>query len=175
MGPRHSEVFEGAVIGALQSIDNPLKTLNGGGGCDEGVGGGAFPSFNIIGQERIGGAIPDFGFKPAHAAEMPCGVNESLDQEPLGIVGGAVLFVIFRAESGEVLGAFVEHALASRDDVIGPRSGVRWGFALGGAGSGRYFCDAAVGRAWFAIRQWKASPFKSSRGGGNFLRRIFDK
>jgi hypothetical protein len=47
----------------------------------------------------------------AHAAEAPFVVNEGIDEEALVGIGGAVVFVVFGAQFGEIAGGFVEHDL----------------------------------------------------------------
>jgi hypothetical protein len=77
----------------------------------EGVGGIAGFRFRMLGEEGIGGVLPENGFDAAHAVEAPFVVNEGIDEEALVGIGGAVVFVIFGGELGEIFGGFVEHDL----------------------------------------------------------------
>jgi hypothetical protein len=96
MGPRPLlELFEGAVVGALTRIDDPLEALERGGGGGEGVAGGAGWDFDIFCQEGVGGVLPELGFDATQTAKAPFVVNESVDEEALVGIGGAVVFVVF--------------------------------------------------------------------------------
>ena len=144
MGPRHSEFFEGAVIGALAGVDHPLEAVENGGGRGEGVAGGAGRSFGIVFQEGGGGVPPKLGFDAAQAAEAPFVVNERVDEETLFRVGRAVMFVVFGGELGEIFGFFVEHDLRGGEDAVLQGVVARCGFSCGGARSGRFLRIHAV-------------------------------
>jgi hypothetical protein len=45
-------------------------------------------------------------------------VNKRIDEEALGGIGGAVVFVVFGGEIGEIFGGFVEHDLLLSIDAV---------------------------------------------------------
>jgi hypothetical protein len=142
MAPRHLEalqLFEGAVPGALQGIDDPLETLEDGGIGGEGIGGSAgYGGLDIFHQEGVGGGLPELGFDTARAAEAPFVVNQRIDEEALIGIGGAVVFVVFGGEFGEIFGFFVEHDLVNGVDAVLQGVEAGYGFARSGAGAGGF-------------------------------------
>src|SRR5580700_2041252 len=131
------QLFEGAVIGALAGIDHPLKALESGGGGGESVARGAGRSFGVFFQEGVAGALPELGIGAAQAAEAPFVANERVDEEALAGVGGAVMFVVFGGELGEIFGFFVEHDLGMGEDAVLHGVVAGCGLALSGW-SGRF-------------------------------------
>ena len=138
------QLFEGAVIGALTGIDYSLEAIEGGRGGGEGVARGAGWGFGILFQEDVAGALPQLGFDPAQTAETPFVANERVDEEALAGVGGAVMFVVFGGELGEIFGPFVEHDLGGCEDAVLDGGVAGCGLALGGARTGRILRIRAV-------------------------------
>jgi hypothetical protein len=120
MAPRHSEAL--AVAGV----------------SGEGVGGIAGLRFRVLGKEGVGRVFRENGFDAAHAAEAPFVCNERIDEEALDGIGGAVVFVVFGAELGEILGGFVEHDLVLGMDAVLEGVVAGCGLALGGARTARF-------------------------------------
>jgi hypothetical protein len=112
------QLFEGAVIVALAAVDHPLEALEVAGVGGAGVAGIAGLRFGMLGKEGVGGMFPENGFDVAHAAEAPFVVNESVDEEALVGIGGAVMLVVFGREPGEIFGGFVEHDLVLGIDAV---------------------------------------------------------
>ncbi|MGA3238232.1 MAG: hypothetical protein ABSG03_18220 [Bryobacteraceae bacterium] len=127
-----------------------LETLEGVGIGGEGVAGSACQGgLDIFYQAGVVGVVPEIGFDAACAAEAPFVVDERVDQEALIGVGGAVVFVVFGGELGEILGFFVEHDLVDGVDAVLESVETGGGLAGGGAGSGGILCVRAVGRGLF--------------------------
>ena len=150
MGPRHFELFKGAVVNAFTGIDDPLESLESGRFGGEGVARSAGRGgLDIFYEEGVAGGLPELGLDAARAAEAPLAGDERIDQEALLGVGGAVLLVVFGGKLGEIPGFFVEHDLLNGVDAV--LEGVKAGCGLtgGGAGSGRLLCVGAAGLALF--------------------------
>ena len=169
------EFFEGAVPGALQGIDDPLEALEGDGIGGEGVAGSAgYGGLDIFHQEGVADGLPKLGFDAARAAKAPFVVYEGVDEEALVGIGGAVVFVVFGGELGEIFGFFVEHDLVDGVDAVLEGVETRYGLARGSAGTGRFLRVGAAGCALFS--GWhEPLLFEGSRGGGNISGRNFDK
>src|SRR6202041_3035246 len=103
------------------------EALEGGAAAGEAVAGPALLNFMRIDEELAGGA-PEFGFDAAQAAEAPFVVDHGIDEETLIGVGGAVEFVVFGGEFGEVFGGFAEHDLMLGMDAV--LQGVEAGLGL---------------------------------------------
>jgi hypothetical protein len=132
------QFVEGAVIVALAGVDHPLEALEEVRVGGEGVGGIAGLGFRMLGEEGVGGVLPEDGFDAAHAAEAPLVCNERIDEETLVGIGGAVVFVVFGGELGEIAGGFVEHDLVNGDDAVLHGVVAGCGLALSGAVTGGF-------------------------------------
>ena len=152
MGPRHLQLLEGAVVGALAGIDDSLEALKRGRGGVEGVAGSAGWGFRILCEERVGGVVPQFGFDAAETAEAPFICNERVDEEALIGVGGGVVFVVFGGELGEIFGFFVEHDLGGGEDAVLQGVVAGRGFACGCARSGGFLRIHAIRGGLFGCR-----------------------
>ncbi len=150
MAPRHLglQFFEGAVIGALAGVDDPLEADESFRAGGEGIAGRAGRDFDVFRQEGIAGVLPEFGFDAAYAAEAPFVCDERVDEEALLGVGGAVLLVVLGGELGEIAGGFVEHDLVNGEDAVLRGVVAGCGLALGGWAGG-ILCVGAVGCALF--------------------------
>jgi hypothetical protein len=147
------QFFEGAVPGALKGIDDPLEALKDAGIGGEGVAGSAGDGcVEIFYDKEVGGALPELGFDAAGAAEAPLVVNQSIDEEALVGIGGAVVFVVFGGELGEIFGFFVEHDLVNGVDAVLQGVEPGYGLARGGARAGGFLCIHAVSRGLFRSR-----------------------
>jgi len=144
MGPRHFQFLVGTVVGAFAGIDHPLEAVEKGGGCGEGVAGGAGRGFEVFFQEDVAGALPELGFDATEAAEAPLVGNERVNEEALAGVGGVMVLVVFGGELGEIFGFFVEHDLGGGEDAVLQGVVAGCGFPFGGARSGRFLRIDAV-------------------------------
>jgi hypothetical protein len=151
------QLFERAMIDALAGIDHPLEALEGGRGGGEGVAGGAGRGFGIVYEEGVGGVFPELGFDAAQAAEAPFVVYKRIDEETLAGIGGAVMFVIFGCEIGEIFGGFVEHDLGSGEDAVLDGVAAGCGFPCGSARPGRFLRIHAVRSGLFSC--WHKASF----------------
>jgi hypothetical protein len=132
------QLFEGAVIVALAAVDHPLEALEKVRVGGEGVGGIARLRFRMLGEVRVGCVFPEDGFDAAHAAKAPFVVHKRIDEEALVGIGGAVMFVVFGGELGEIAGGFVEHDLGYGEDAVLDGVVAGCGLARGGGWSGRF-------------------------------------
>ena len=126
------QFLEGAVIIALARIDDPLEALEAGGAGGEDVADSGQRAEMRI-EERIGSRGPKAGFDAAQAVEAPLAVDQSVDKETLGGVGGSVLMMIFGGELGEIVGGFAARDLLLGIDAVLQRVEAGYGFARGGA------------------------------------------
>jgi hypothetical protein len=141
------------VIVALAGIDEPLEAFEGAGIGGEGFAGSAGQGdLDILYHEGVIGAIPEVGFDAAHAAKAPFALHQDVDEDALLGIDGAVVFVVFGGELGEVFGFFVEHDLVNGVDAVleGVEAGGR--LARSGARSGGFLCVFAIGRGLFRGR-----------------------
>jgi hypothetical protein len=140
----------GSACPTLVGIDDPLEALEGVGISGESVAGCAGKSdFDIFYDEGVVGVVPEVGFDASRAAEAPFVVDERVDQEALIGIGGAVVFVVFGGELGEVFGFFVERDLVDGVDAVLESVETGGGLAGGGAGSGGILRIRAVSRGLF--------------------------
>jgi hypothetical protein len=124
------------VVCAFAGIDDALEALEDGSCGREGVAGGGSLHFRVLIQVGVDSSLPEFGFHAAEAAEAPFIVYKGVDEEALGGIGRAVLFVKFNGKFGEIFGGFVEHDLALGVDAV--LQSVVSGFGLAfGTGGGR--------------------------------------
>ncbi len=126
------------MIVALAAVDHPLEALEVADVGGEGVGGIAGLRFRMLGKEGVGGVFPEDGFDTAHAAEAPFVCNERIDEEALVGIGGAVVFVVFGCQFGEIFDGFVEHDLMNGDDAVLHGVVAGCGLALGGVVTGGF-------------------------------------
>jgi len=142
MGPRHFrfQFFEGAVVDAFAGIGDSLEALQGVGAGGEDVAGSALQDDFVA---------PELGLDAAHATEAPFVRNERIDEEALLGVSGAVLFVRFGGELGEIFGLFIEHDLVDGVDAVFQSVEAGLGLACGGAGTGGFLRVGAAGRWLF--------------------------
>ena len=125
------EILAGVAIVALAGIHDALEAFEGGAAAGEGVAGPALLDFVRIHEELAGGA-PEFGFDATETAEAPFVVDHGIDEETFIGVGGAVEFVVFGGEFGEIFGGFGEHDLMLGMDAVLQGVEARIGFAFDG-------------------------------------------
>jgi hypothetical protein len=77
------------VIVALAAVDDALEALEGGGAFGEGGAGGGELQFRAVFEVGLGGVVPEFGFDVAQTTQAPLVVDERVDEETLGGIGGA--------------------------------------------------------------------------------------
>jgi hypothetical protein len=142
--------LEGAVEVALAGIDHALETFQGGSADDEGVAGMASVPADLRGQDGLTGLLPDYGLDAAHTAKTPFVVDERIDQEALGGVGGSIVFMLFRGEFGEILRRFIEHDLGFGVDAVFQGVETRSGFARVRDGTLGFLSVGAAGVALLA-------------------------
>jgi hypothetical protein len=131
------QLFVGAVIGAITGIGDALEAFEGGRAGGEGIARSAgHGGVEIFYDEEAAGALPELGLDAANATEAPFVMDERVDEEALVGIGGAVVFVVFGGELGEIFGFFVEHDLVNGVDAVLEGVEAGNGFACGGAWSG---------------------------------------